>query len=68
MFDESGVERTDRWNPGTSLFLPLPPRSQLQLEFSEPMDPNSFRPYESLFVVEAAVSPTIRASPTCAWA
>lgn len=55
VFDDAGVERLDAWNPSTSSFLALPPRSTLQLQFSEPMDPVSFLPYETFYVTEGDV-------------
>jgi len=61
MFDEDGVEETDRWNPATALFLPVPPKSMVQLSFSEPMDLGSFRPYESFYVTGLAEPKTATA-------
>jgi len=61
MFDEDGVERTDRWNPATGLFLAVPPKSQLQFAFSEPMDLSSFRPYESFYVTDLSQPKTATA-------
>ncbi|MCB9897241.1 MAG: hypothetical protein H6825_04475 [Planctomycetes bacterium] len=50
VFDEGGVERTTRWNPATGTFLPVPPKSMLQVTFNEPMDVASFKPYETFYV------------------
>lgn len=62
MYDEAGVERTDVWNPAEDLFGPvkgkfgpIPPRTTLRLQFSEPMEPSSFRPYETCYVTESSV-------------
>jgi hypothetical protein len=63
MYDEAGVERTDVWNPAENLFGPvkgkfgpIPPRTTVRLQFSEPMEPSSFRPYETCYVTDAAVA------------
>jgi hypothetical protein len=52
MYDEAGVERTDVWDPAANLFGPvkgqfgpIPPRTTLRMQFSEAMEPSSFRPY-----------------------
>lgn len=55
MFDPDGVERLDRWNAATQTFLPVPPKTSIELTFSEPMSEEGFRPYETLFVKDAAV-------------
>jgi|GEM_PF-1180627 len=54
MFDQDGVERSDVWDPATGTFLALPPKTEIQLAFSEPMDGSSFRPYESLYVSDTS--------------
>lgn len=65
MFDPSGVERTTQWNPAENLFganpgkfLAVPPKTELRIQFNEPMDPSSFRPYENFFVADLAVQKT----------
>jgi len=58
MFDENGVERLDRWNPVTGLFLSVPPKTSLRLRFSEPMDVAAFRPYETFLVNEVSIAKT----------
>jgi hypothetical protein len=52
MFDENDAEALTQWNPTTGLFLPIPPKSSVQVTFSETMDVASFRPYENFFVTE----------------
>ena len=58
MEDESGVERTDEWDPATQTFLPVPPKTTLRLLFSEAMDAASFLPYESFYVADASLPKT----------
>jgi hypothetical protein len=58
MLDEGGVERLDRWNPATSTFLAVPPRTSLRMQFSEGMDVTSFGSYESFYIAEGSVAPT----------
>lgn len=58
VFDEAGVERLDQWNPATGTFLAVPPKSSLQLQFSESMDVSSFRPYETFFVTDGSLPVT----------
>merc|ERR1711974_155820 len=53
MYDPDGVERVDRWNPSTQTFLPVPPKTTIELTFSEPISAESFRPYESLYVKDS---------------
>jgi hypothetical protein len=55
VFDEGGVEQLDRWNPATSTFLAIPPKSVLRLQFSESMDQSSFDPYETCFVTDGGL-------------
>ncbi len=58
MFDEAGVEQTDRWNPSTGTFLSVPPKSSLRVRFSEAMDLASFNAYETFFVANGALPAT----------
>lgn len=58
VFDEAGVEQTSSWNPVTGVFSALDPKVKLRLLFSEPMDPASFRVFESFYVTELEVPAT----------
>jgi hypothetical protein len=65
VYDELGIERTDVWDPSANIFAPnkgtfgaIPPKSSLKLLFNEPMDPESFRPYETFYVTDTAVADT----------
>jgi hypothetical protein len=58
MFDEAGVERTDVWDPATGTFLPVPPKTSVQFEFSEAMDSGSTRPYETFYVSDTSLPVT----------
>lgn len=54
VLDEDGDPQPE-WNPAQGLFGAVPPKSTLALDFNEPMDPQSARPYESFSVMTAAV-------------
>lgn len=56
VLDEQGHPRSDVWNPATHTFRLLPPRSSLRLTFSEPMEPDSFRAYESFAVSDGELA------------
>jgi len=58
VFDEDGVERLDVWDPEAGVFSAIPPRSTLRVAFDEPMDVDSFRPYETFYVTEATPDAT----------
>lgn len=62
MYDEFGVERTDVWNPAENLFGPVkgkfgpvPARTTPRVQFSEPMEPSSFRPFETFYVTDQSL-------------
>jgi len=57
VLDEDGDPRPE-WDPAQGLFGPIPPKSILALDFNEPMDPASARPYESFSVAPTSIPRT----------
>jgi hypothetical protein len=45
----------DLFGPVKGKFGPIPPKTTLRLQFSEQMEPSSFRPYETFYVTETSV-------------
>jgi hypothetical protein len=58
MLDPDGIELLDEWNPAAGNFQLVPPKVSLQLLFSEAMDVNAFRPYESFYVADLETAET----------
>jgi hypothetical protein len=61
VFFEAWNENTQAWepadhDPGPQGTAPVDPRWRLSIRFSEPMDVESFRPYETFYICNAALS------------